>query len=60
MTGTGKAQKSFKHVPLAPATRYAAEDADMAAEQLRSTGETVYKLGTIEARAEGQAQTVVV
>ena len=38
----------------------AAEDADMAAEQLRSTGETVYKLGTIEARAEGQAQTVVV
>ena len=38
----------------------AAEDADMASEQLRSTGETVYKLGTIEARAEGQAQTVVV
>ena len=38
----------------------AAEDAEMAAEQLRSTGETVYKLGTIEARAEGQAQTVVV
>ena len=32
----------------------------MAAEQLRSTGETVYNLGTIEARAEGQAQTVVV
>jgi phosphoribosylformylglycinamidine cyclo-ligase len=38
----------------------AAEDAAMAAEQLRSTGETVYNLGTIEARAEGQAQTVVV
>jgi len=38
----------------------AAEDADMAAEQLCSTGETVYKLGTIEARAEGQVQTVVV
>ena len=38
----------------------AAEDADMAAEQLRSTGETVYNLGTIEVRAEGQAQTVVV
>ncbi|WP_298619724.1 phosphoribosylformylglycinamidine cyclo-ligase [uncultured Zoogloea sp.] len=38
----------------------AAEDAEMAAAQLCSTGETVYKLGTIEARAEGQAQTVVV
>ena len=38
----------------------AAEDAEMAAAQLRSTGETVYNLGTIEARAEGQAQTVVV
>ena len=33
---------------------------DEVVEQLRSTGETVYKLGTIEARAEGQAQTVVV
>ncbi len=38
----------------------AAEDAEMAAAQLRATGETVYNLGTIEARAEGQAQTVVV
>ncbi|HMZ77373.1 MAG TPA: phosphoribosylformylglycinamidine cyclo-ligase [Rhodocyclaceae bacterium] len=38
----------------------AAEDADAAAAQLRSTGETVYTLGTIEARGEGQAQTVVV
>src|SRR5574343_1019751 len=38
----------------------AAEDAEMAAAQLRSTGETVYKLGTIEARADGQAQTVVI
>lgn len=32
----------------------ASEDAEMAAAQLRSTGETVYTLGTIEARAEGQ------
>jgi hypothetical protein len=32
----------------------------MAAAQLRSTGETVYTLGTIEARAEGQAQTVLI
>jgi phosphoribosylformylglycinamidine cyclo-ligase len=38
----------------------AKEDAVAAAEQLRATGETVYELGTIEARAEGQAQTVVV
>ncbi|MBS0344933.1 MAG: phosphoribosylformylglycinamidine cyclo-ligase [Proteobacteria bacterium] len=38
----------------------AKEDAAAAAEQLRATGETVYELGTIEARAEGQAQTVVV
>ena len=38
----------------------AQEDAEAAAEQLRATGETVYNLGTIEARAEGQAQTVVV
>jgi len=29
VTGTGKAQKSFKHVELVPATRYAAEDADV-------------------------------
>jgi len=29
VTGTGKAQKSFKHVELDPATRYAAEDADV-------------------------------
>lgn len=27
--GTGKAQKSFKHIDLAPATKYAAEDADV-------------------------------
>ncbi|MBS0368227.1 MAG: phosphoribosylformylglycinamidine cyclo-ligase [Proteobacteria bacterium] len=38
----------------------AQEDAAAAAEQLRATGETVYELGTIEARVEGQAQTVVV
>ena len=38
----------------------AKEDADAAAGQLRAAGETVYNLGTIEARAEGQAQTVVV
>lgn len=29
VTGAGKAQKSFKHVPLEPATCYAAEDADV-------------------------------
>jgi len=29
VTGTGKAQKSFRHVPLEPATAYAAEDADV-------------------------------
>lgn len=29
VTGTGKAQKSFRHVELAPATAYAAEDADV-------------------------------
>ena len=29
VAGTGKAQKSFKHVPLEPATCYAAEDADI-------------------------------
>ena len=38
----------------------AKEDADAATGQLRAAGETVYNLGTIEARAEGQAQTVVV
>jgi DNA polymerase-1 len=27
--GTGKSQKSFRHVELAPATKYAAEDADV-------------------------------
>jgi DNA polymerase-1 len=29
VTGTGKAQKSFKHIALEPATAYAAEDADV-------------------------------
>jgi len=29
VAGSGKAQKSFKHVPLDPATCYAAEDADV-------------------------------
>jgi DNA polymerase-1 len=29
VTGTGKAQKSFKHIPLDPATCYAAEDSDV-------------------------------
>ncbi len=29
VTGTGKAQKSFKHIELPPATCYAAEDADV-------------------------------
>jgi len=29
VAGAGKAQKSFKHVPLEAATRYAAEDADV-------------------------------
>jgi len=29
VTGTGKSQKSFRHVDLVPATRYAAEDADV-------------------------------
>ncbi len=29
VAGTGKSQKSFKHIELAPATRYAAEDADV-------------------------------
>src|SRR5690606_19940124 len=29
VTGTGKSAKSFKHVELAPATEYAAEDADV-------------------------------
>ncbi|MFN4288055.1 MAG: DNA polymerase I [Brevundimonas sp.] len=29
VTGTGKAQKSFRHVPLDQATAYAAEDADV-------------------------------
>ena len=38
----------------------AAADADAAAAQLSAAGETVYRLGTIEAREAGQPQTVVV
>jgi len=38
----------------------AAADAESAMQQLRASGETVYRIGTIEARSEGQAQTVVV
>src|SRR5690606_37121506 len=37
----------------------AASDADKAAEFLRKQGETVYTLGKIEQRAEGQHQTIV-
>ncbi len=38
----------------------AAEDAARAMDSLKAAGETVYQLGEIAARAEGQAQTVVV
>jgi phosphoribosylformylglycinamidine cyclo-ligase len=34
-------------------------DAVRAAEQLRASGETVFRIGRIERRAEGQAQTIV-
>ena len=35
-------------------------DAERAVQQLTASGETVYRIGRIEARAEGQAQTVVI
>ena len=38
----------------------ASENADAAMAQLRAAGETVYRIGVIQARAEGQGQTVVV
>jgi phosphoribosylformylglycinamidine cyclo-ligase len=38
----------------------AAADADRATQQLTAAGETVYRLGRIETRQDGQAQTVVV
>ena len=38
----------------------APEVAEAAIAQLRAAGETVYRIGEIQARAEGQAQTVVV
>jgi phosphoribosylformylglycinamidine cyclo-ligase len=38
----------------------AKENADAAEAQLRAAGETVYRIGEIRAREEGQAQTVVV
>jgi len=38
----------------------AAADADKAMEQLATAGETVYRIGKIAARSEGQPQTVVV
>jgi phosphoribosylformylglycinamidine cyclo-ligase len=37
----------------------AAEHADQAMQLLRDAGETVWRLGSVEARAEGQPQTVV-
>jgi phosphoribosylformylglycinamidine cyclo-ligase len=37
----------------------AAGDAERAMQHLRAAGETVYRIGDIRARAEGQAQTVV-
>ncbi|MBC7413571.1 MAG: phosphoribosylformylglycinamidine cyclo-ligase [Herminiimonas sp.] len=38
----------------------AAEQADAAMAQLQAAGETVFRIGEIRARAEGQAQTIVV
>jgi phosphoribosylformylglycinamidine cyclo-ligase len=38
----------------------AAENADAAAAQLQAAGETVYRIGAIRARKEGEAQTIVV
>jgi phosphoribosylformylglycinamidine cyclo-ligase len=35
------------------------ENADAAMAQLQAAGETVYRIGEIRARAEGQAQTIV-
>ncbi|TAL56582.1 phosphoribosylformylglycinamidine cyclo-ligase [Pandoraea sp.] len=37
----------------------AAEDAQQAQSQLQAAGETVYRLGVIRARADGEAQTIV-
>jgi phosphoribosylformylglycinamidine cyclo-ligase len=37
----------------------AKENADAAMAQLQAAGETVYRIGEIRARQEGQAQTVV-
>ena len=34
-------------------------DAEFAAEQLRANGETVFRIGRIDARGEGEAQTIV-
>ncbi|MCK2088758.1 phosphoribosylformylglycinamidine cyclo-ligase [Thauera aromatica] len=36
-----------------------AEDADAAAEKLTAAGETVYRIGRIDSRKEGEAQTIV-
>ena len=36
-----------------------AEDADLAAARLEAAGETVYRIGRIDARADGEAQTIV-
>jgi phosphoribosylformylglycinamidine cyclo-ligase len=38
----------------------AANDAERAIESLRAAGETVHRIGRIEARQAGQAQTIVV
>jgi phosphoribosylformylglycinamidine cyclo-ligase len=38
----------------------AKENADAAFAQLQAAGETVYRIGEIRARAEGEAQTIVV
>jgi phosphoribosylformylglycinamidine cyclo-ligase len=37
----------------------AAADAERAMQLLRDAGETVWQIGTVEARSEGQPQTVV-
>jgi phosphoribosylformylglycinamidine cyclo-ligase len=36
------------------------ENADAAMAQLQAAGETVYRIGEIRARTEGEAQTIVV
>ena len=52
-------QRQFRVFFIVMAVVVAAADADAVAARLQAEGETVYRIGRIDARRDGEAQTIV-